>query len=68
VLLYGPDYWKEVIDFEALVRHGTIAREDLSLFEFVDDPESAFAILQRELAVDPCVTTPAFAKSKTTVE
>ena len=30
VLLYGTDYWREVVNFDALVRHGTIAAEDLS--------------------------------------
>jgi len=29
VVLYGSSYWKEIINFEALVRHGTISREDL---------------------------------------
>src|SRR4029077_187633 len=35
VLLYGSGFWKEVVNFEALVRHGTIAAGDLKLFEFV---------------------------------
>ncbi len=65
VLLYGPGYWKEIVDFEALVRHGTIAPEDLALFQYVDDPESALRILQRELAVELEATRPAFAKSTT---
>src|SRR5690349_2642522 len=38
VLLYGSDYWNEIIDFEALVRHGMIDRADLALFRFADDP------------------------------
>jgi len=42
VFLYGSAFWKEVVDFDALVRHGTIAPEDLRLFEFVDTPRSAF--------------------------
>jgi hypothetical protein len=39
--LYGSDYWNEIINFKALVRHGMIAPEDLELFAFADDPESA---------------------------
>ena len=31
VFLYGSAYWKEVINFEALVRYGTISAEDLKL-------------------------------------
>ena len=38
VVLYGSAYWNEIINFEALVRHGMIAREDLELFEFADTP------------------------------
>ena len=26
MLLYGSDYWREIINFDALVRHGTISR------------------------------------------
>ena len=47
VILYGSDYWNEVINFQALVRHGTISSTDLELFEFADDPPSALALLRR---------------------
>src|SRR5712691_523502 len=47
ILLYGTDYWNEVVNFEALVRHGMIARTDLALFQCVDSPAEAFALLQR---------------------
>lgn len=49
VVLYGEDYWRRVIDFEALVKAGTIAPEDLSLFKIVSDPGPAFAFLKRRL-------------------
>ncbi|MDQ6619175.1 MAG: TIGR00730 family Rossman fold protein [Pseudomonadota bacterium] len=68
VLLYGPDYWKEVINFEALVRHGMIEAADLALFQFVDDPASAFRLLEARLTVQPEeVAAPAFAHSRTNV-
>ncbi len=66
ILLYGSAYWKEIINFEALVRHGMITAEDLALVRFVDDPVSAFRVLQTELVVEPETTTPAFARSVTT--
>jgi uncharacterized protein (TIGR00730 family) len=50
ILLYGSAYWKEVINFEALVKYGTIAREDLDLFQFADDPATAFEMLKTGLA------------------
>jgi uncharacterized protein (TIGR00730 family) len=46
ILLYGSEYWKEVINFDALVKYGTIAEDDLKLFQFVDDPEAAFEALK----------------------
>jgi uncharacterized protein (TIGR00730 family) len=65
ILLYGSDYWKEVVHFDALVRHGMIAPEDLALFQFVDDPAAALRVLQAELSEEPEAKTPAFAKSVT---
>ena len=47
VVLYGSDYWNEVINFQAMVTHGTISAEDLTLFQFADDPATALALLQR---------------------
>ena len=49
ILLYGSEFWKEVINFEALVRHGTISASDLDLFQIADDPETAFKLLQEGL-------------------
>src|ERR1019366_1221919 len=46
IVLYGSAFWKEVINFEALVKYGTISREDLELFHFADTPEQALQILQ----------------------
>jgi hypothetical protein len=67
ILLYGSTYWKEVINFEALVRHGVIEEEDLSLFSFVDEPREALERLQSGIALEPSTGTgprPAFAKSR----
>jgi uncharacterized protein (TIGR00730 family) len=66
VLLYGSAYWKEVINFEALVRHGTIDAGDLDLFSFVDEPKAALAQLKRRIVL-PAETEhgPCFARSLT---
>ncbi len=61
ILLYGTSYWNEVIGFDALVRHGMISPEDLSLFQRVDGPENALAILQARLTAPPEPTAVAFA-------
>jgi uncharacterized protein (TIGR00730 family) len=65
VLLYGSEYWKEVINFDALVRHGMISSEDLELFQYVDDPSAALARLQAGMGIEPEDDTPAFASSRT---
>ena len=46
IVLYGTSYWKEIINFEALAKYGMISPYDMELFQFVDDPKSALALLQ----------------------
>ncbi|MCP5461962.1 MAG: LOG family protein [bacterium] len=49
IILYGQDYWKRVLNFEAMVEYGTISPEDLNLFTIMDDVDSAFEHIKREL-------------------
>lgn len=49
VLLYGEEYWRRIVDFEALAEHGAISQEDLSLFTYCSTPEDAFAYLTKRL-------------------
>ena len=42
ILLFGSDYWKRLINLDVLVEEGTISPEDLSLFKYVDDPQTAW--------------------------
>lgn len=46
LVLYGDDYWREIINFEALVRHGMISPEDVDLFAVANDPATALKLLQ----------------------
>jgi len=64
VLLYGSEFWREVVNFDALVRHGTIAAEDLQLFEFVDEPGAAFARLKSRVQLPAAEPGLSFAKSR----
>jgi uncharacterized protein (TIGR00730 family) len=73
MLLYGSEYWREIVDFDALVRHGMVSSEDMKLFSFVDDPAAALRALQVGLPASAPATisgqpapsgTPAFAPSR----
>ncbi|HTF55931.1 MAG TPA: LOG family protein [Planctomycetota bacterium] len=49
VVLYGRKFWGEFVDWDALVRWGTISAKDLNLFKICDDPREAFNWLSRSL-------------------
>src|ERR1039458_3722845 len=49
VVVYGKKYWQEIINFDALVKHGMISPEDLDLFQFADDPQTAFELFKAGL-------------------
>ncbi|MBI1956541.1 MAG: TIGR00730 family Rossman fold protein, partial [Acidobacteria bacterium] len=49
IVLYGSEFWKDVVHFDTLVRYETISPGDLELFQFADDPETAFQVLQEGL-------------------
>jgi uncharacterized protein (TIGR00730 family) len=45
VLLFGREFWERLIDWSALADAGTIAREDLNLFRYVESAEEAVEII-----------------------
>ncbi len=47
VLLFGEDFWRRIIDFEALADEGTISREDLDLFQFVETGADGWNAIKR---------------------
>ena len=49
VVVYGSDYWREIVNFDALVRRGVISQGDLDLFRFSDSVDDAFEYLTTEL-------------------
>ena len=64
IILYGSAFWQEIINFEALIRHGMISREDLNLFQFADSPASALEMLKARLTPEPGEPTPSVAHSR----
>ncbi len=49
VLLFGADFWKRIVNWEALADAGTISRGDLDLFEFVDSAEAAWEAIRHRV-------------------
>jgi hypothetical protein len=52
IVVYGSQYWNEVINLEALIKKGTISPQDVKLLHFADTPEDAFSILRDSLTVN----------------
>ena len=49
IILYGSDYWKRLINFEAFVEVGAISPQDLALFSYADTPEECWGLLHQQL-------------------
>ena len=45
ILLFGTEFWKRLINMEALLEEGTISAQDLDLFHYVDTPEAAWQVI-----------------------
>lgn len=52
IVLFGTEYWREVINFDALVRHGTIAAEDVELMHRTDSVDDAYEWLIGQLTAE----------------
>ena len=44
-LLFGEEFWRTIINWEALSEAGTISAEDLDLFQFVETAQQAMEII-----------------------
>jgi hypothetical protein len=49
IVLYGEEYWRQVLHFDVLIECGAISPQDVGLFSFCSSPEKAFAFLKKEL-------------------
>jgi uncharacterized protein (TIGR00730 family) len=45
IVVFGPAYWKRIVDFAALVEAGVIAQADLELISFVETVDEALAVI-----------------------
>ena len=49
MVLFGTEYWRQVVDFGALVRHGTINARDLELMHHTDSVDDAYDWIVQQL-------------------
>jgi uncharacterized protein (TIGR00730 family) len=49
IVIYGEEFWNDVINFEQLAETGMISRDDFKLFRFSSDVNDAFGYLKQEL-------------------
>jgi len=49
VVLFGREYWDEVINFDAFIRWGTASAKDLEIFHKTDSVDDAFQYLTAKL-------------------
>jgi len=49
IVLYGSDYWNQVLDFEPMAEWGAINAKDLALIQRADTPSEAFELLRAHL-------------------
>jgi uncharacterized protein (TIGR00730 family) len=49
VVLFDRDHWQSLVKIDLLVSEGLISPDDVHLFQFADDPESAWRILEGHL-------------------
>ncbi len=50
IVLFGTKYWDEILNFEPMIKYGTISAEDVDLFYRTDSVDDAYDYLTRELA------------------
>jgi len=50
IVLFGTEYWRSIIDFDALARHGMINPEDTQLVHRTDSVEDAYDWIVLQLA------------------
>ena len=49
IVLFGTKFWDEIVNFDALVRHGTISAKDLSLVRRTDSVDEAYQWIVAQL-------------------
>ena len=67
VILYGNEYWDQVLDFQPMAEWDAITRDDLELLHRVDSPADAFERLRSQLTANHMDLAPPPGIAKTRV-
>ncbi|MEO7643187.1 MAG: TIGR00730 family Rossman fold protein [Ramlibacter sp.] len=46
IVLFGSDYWKRLLNFDLLIEEGVISPDDLKLFQYADDAQTAWQMIR----------------------
>jgi predicted Rossmann-fold nucleotide-binding protein len=46
IVLFGEEFWRRVVNFDALVEEGVVSARDLDLFKFVETADEAWTIIR----------------------
>ena len=46
IILFGTEYWKRLLNLDVLVEEGAISPEDLNLFQYTDDPQQTWDVIE----------------------
>ncbi|RMX08276.1 TIGR00730 family Rossman fold protein [Corticibacter populi] len=46
IVLFGSEFWRRMLNFDALVEQGTINETDLQLFHYCDEPRQAWEVIR----------------------
>ncbi len=49
IVLYGKSFWGDVLNLDALVKHGTVSAGDLDLFRYADTVDEAYEFIVESL-------------------
>jgi uncharacterized protein (TIGR00730 family) len=49
IVLYGREYWDQILDFRPMAEWGAVAEKDMELFTYCDTPQDAFQTLRAHL-------------------
>ena len=52
-LLFGESYWRQIVDFEAMVENGVVDEADVALIRFVETAEEAWQVIDAHYGEAP---------------